>query len=178
MSKKKSSSSRRRAREVALQVLYAIDLASSPRRVTDIEDELVAGEEISAEAKALAATEAFEAVATSFEMPAGAREFAQDLVESVLDHRQEVDEAITSHAKNWRISRMATVDRNILRLGVFELLYSDLPKAIVISQAVELAKKFSTAKSGAFVNGVLSAVAASDAEPASDDDATTVDNLD
>jgi N utilization substance protein B len=90
---------------------------------------------------------------------------AANLAEGTWTHRDAIDEAITLASTSWRIERMPAVDRNILRLGVFELQYSDLPKAIVISQAVELAKKFSTAKSGAFVNGVLSAVADIDATP-------------
>ena len=90
---------------------------------------------------------------------------AASLAEGTWTHRDAIDEAITLASTSWRIERMPAVDRNILRLGVFELQYSDLPKAIVISQAVELAKKFSTAKSGAFVNGVLSAVDDIDATP-------------
>lgn len=101
---------------------------------------------------------------------------AAGLAEGTWTNKDEIDRAITLASTSWRIERMPVVDRNILRLGVFELLYSDLPRAIVISQAVELAKKFSTAKSGAFVNGVLSGVAASGTELASDDDDTTVDN--
>jgi N utilization substance protein B len=157
--KKKSGSSRRRAREVALQVLYAIDMASSPRRVTDTEDELVAGAKNPPAPGALAAAEAFDAVASSFEMPAGAREFAWDLVERVRDHRREVDEAITSHAQNWRISRMAAVDRNILRLGTYELTYTETPAAVILNEAVDLARRFGSDPSPAFVNGILDAVA-------------------
>lgn len=103
---------------------------------------------------------------------------AADLAQGTWSNKDAIDQAITLASTSWRIERMPAVDRNILRLGVFELRYSDLSKAIVISQAVELAKKFSTAKSGSFVNGVLSAVAARGTEPASDDDATTVDSLD
>lgn len=84
---------------------------------------------------------------------------AAALAEGTWGHREAIDAAITESSTKWRIERMPVVDRNILRLGVYELQYSDLSKAIVISEAVELAKKFSTAKSGAFINGVLSAVA-------------------
>jgi len=81
------------------------------------------------------------------------------LAEGTWENREHIDAAITASSTKWRMERMPVVDRNILRLGVYELQYSDLTKAIVISEAVELAKRFSTAKSGAFINGVLSAVA-------------------
>lgn len=90
---------------------------------------------------------------------------AADLAQGTWSNKDAIDEAITLASTSWRIERMPAVDRNILRLGVFELQYSELPIGVVISQAVELAKKFSTAKSGAFVNGVLSAVAATDVAP-------------
>lgn len=81
------------------------------------------------------------------------------LAEGTWDNRIHIDAVISASSTKWRIERMPVVDRNILRLGVYELLHTDLSVAIVISQAVELAKTFSTAKSGSFVNGVLSAVA-------------------
>jgi N utilization substance protein B len=86
---------------------------------------------------------------------------AAALAEGTWENREHIDAAITASSTKWRIERMPVVDRNILRLGVYELQYSDLTKAIVISEAVELAKRFSTAKSGGFINGVLSAVAES-----------------
>lgn len=81
------------------------------------------------------------------------------LAEGTWDNRIHIDAVISASSTKWRIERMPVVDRNILRLGVYELLHTDLSVAIVISEAVELAKTFSTAKSGSFVNGVLSAVA-------------------
>ena len=91
---------------------------------------------------------------------------AAELAEGTWNNRETIDEAISEASTKWRIERMPVVDRNILRLAVYELENTELSIGIVISQAVELAKKFSTAKSGAFINGVLSAVAAS--EPGSD----------
>lgn len=90
---------------------------------------------------------------------------AAELAEGTWGRREEIDGTITESSARWRIERMPMVDRNILRLGVYELQNSDLSIAIVISQAVELAKKFSTAKSASFINGVLSAIADSDGEP-------------
>jgi len=90
---------------------------------------------------------------------------AAQLAKGTWNRREEIDKAITESSDRWRIERMPVVDRNILRLGVYELQSSDLSIAIVISQAVELAKKFSTEKSASFVNGVLSAIADPDSEP-------------
>lgn len=84
---------------------------------------------------------------------------AAHLASGTVEHLGQIDELIGSVSTSWRIERMAVVDRNILRLATFELLFTDLSKAVVINEAVELAKKFSTAGSGAFINGVLDAVA-------------------
>ncbi len=82
------------------------------------------------------------------------------LAAGVQEHLSEIDAVINAHSTGWRISRMPAVDRSILRIGVYELQYTDTPVGIVISEAVELAKRYSTAKSGSFVNGVLASVAA------------------
>lgn len=76
------------------------------------------------------------------------------------DRRVELDEIIGNHARDWRVDRLNAVDRNILRLGAYELRHTDLATGIVVDRAVEIAKQFSTSRSGAFVNGVLDAVAA------------------
>jgi len=86
---------------------------------------------------------------------------AQRYVDGVWEHRTDLDRRIGDAAKGWRIERMPAVDRNILRLSLYELTYTDTPVGVVISEAVELAKTYSTAKSGAFVNGVLAKLAAS-----------------
>lgn len=87
-------------------------------------------------------------------------EFATELVNGVVAHREEIDEVIGRYSEEWSIGRMPVIDRNVLRLAVFELLYlSDIPTAVTINEAVELAKGFSTEDSGRFVNGVLSAIA-------------------
>lgn len=84
------------------------------------------------------------------------REFAETLIRGVSKRLSKIDAIIASHAKNWEFSRIAIVDRNILRLGIFELLeMKDTPKAVVINEAVELAKTFSTEDSPGFVNGIL-----------------------
>jgi len=84
-----------------------------------------------------------------------AKEFARSLVAGVRQHREDIDAQIAQAAENWSLSRMAVTDRNVLRLGVYELLYTNTPDRVAIDEAVELAKRFGTAQSGPFVNGIL-----------------------
>jgi N utilization substance protein B len=93
-------------------------------------------------------------------LPAPADHLAVLLIEGVEDRRAELDELITSHARGWTLERMPVVDRNVLRVALFELLSRpEVPTAVIIDEAVELAKRFSTDDSGRFVNGMLSAIA-------------------
>ncbi|MGH0034352.1 MAG: transcription antitermination factor NusB [Myxococcota bacterium] len=135
----KGRSSRHRSREVALQALYAVDIAS---RSGD----------------APAAQEVFDRVAANFEMPEAARAFAKELVCGCCERRERIDAIIAEHSRNWRLSRMAVVDRNILRLVTFELLELDTPSPVVIDEAVELARRFGSDTSPSFVNGIADAV--------------------
>jgi N utilization substance protein B len=84
--------------------------------------------------------------------------FVADLVRGTVENVQEVDERITRHAEHWRIERMPTVDRNILRLAVYEMTRGGTPPPVAIDEALELARKFSNEESVQFVNGVLDAV--------------------
>jgi len=128
---------RTRARERALQALYQIDVAAE-----GIE-------------------EALGAFWRSFEpVEREVRELAEGVVRGVAEHRRRVDAAIEAASSNWRLDRMARVDRNVLRLAVYELLCTDVPVKVVINEAIELGKKFGSESSGAFVNGVLDKVAA------------------
>jgi N utilization substance protein B len=130
-----TAGSRRTGRAYALQLLYARDGDPS----TD-----VAG-------AAAAWAEAFQ-----IELDDAAKAFARELVDAAQDRAAKLDELITAASKNWRIDRMSRVDRNILRLGACELVaFRDVPVKVVINEAVELAKRFGTAESSAFVNGVL-----------------------
>jgi N utilization substance protein B len=87
------------------------------------------------------------------------REFAEPLIRGTLEYRDEVDDIIKRHAKNWDLHRMAAVDRNILRLAIYEMLHrADIPPVVSINEAVDIAKKFSTQDSGKFVNGILDKV--------------------
>lgn len=87
----------------------------------------------------------------------GAR--AGRLVTGVWDHLSEIDTILARIAKGWRVERMPLVDRNVLRLGIYELVYTDTPVGVAVSEAVEIAKQYSTEKSGVFVNGVLGRLA-------------------
>ncbi len=123
---------RRRARELALQLLYQFELTdASP-------EEMQAG---------------FEEWRNATET---VREFADNLLRGTLERLAEIDEELGHQTTNWRLERLAAVDRNILRLAMFELIFeTDTPHAVVIDEAIEIAKKFGTKDSGRFVNGVL-----------------------
>lgn len=123
---------RTKARECALQILYQVDVTSD-----DFQDSMrnywVENEE-SQEIK----------------------DFAYHIVEGTCQKREDIDKLLTKYAENWALSRMAVVDRNILRMATYELLYCpDTPPKVCINEAVELAKKFSDVESGKFVNGIL-----------------------
>ena len=122
---------RTRAREVALQVLYQDDL--NPRHdpaddQTFVRNRLQAPELV---------------------------EFASSLVAGVRRNRQELDHVLAQTADHWSLERMAATDRNVLRLGAYEILYSDTPRNVAINEAVELAKRFGSKQSAQFVNGIL-----------------------
>jgi N utilization substance protein B len=134
-----SSGSRRSGRAYALQLLYARDIDPSAD---------VAG-------AAVSWADVFE-----LDVDPQAQLFAKELVAAAVARAPEIDELIAGASKNWRIERMSRVDRNILRLGACELIaFRDVPVKVVINEAVELAKRFGTAESSAFVNGVLDRIA-------------------
>ena len=91
---------------------------------------------------------------------AKARMFAEELARGVIEHHKEIDPLIAKYAENWEIDRMGTVDRNAMRIAVFEMLYrNDIPPVVSINEAVELAKRYGGERSYAFVNGILGSVA-------------------
>lgn len=88
------------------------------------------------------------------------RGFAEKLVQGVREQLEKIDAVVAEHSAHWKIHRMAAVDKNVLRLGVYELLFcEDIPARVTINEAVEIAKRFGTEESGAFVNGILDQVA-------------------
>jgi transcription antitermination protein NusB len=126
---------RRKARELALQMLYENDVAGTEPR------------------------EMFARSSDLQTAPEGTRAFAQRLVTGTLAHRDDLDAIITRQADHWRLSRMPVVDRNILRLALFELLHEpETPHPVVIDEALEIAKRFSTPRSSQFINGILDGV--------------------
>lgn len=127
--------SRRKGRELAVQMLFQHDLAETPQ----------------GEVKQLF----WECHPNSKTV----REFAEFLFEHAVANLERIDSLIGSCSHNWRLERMASVDRNTLRIAVAEVLYSDTPRAILIDEAVEIARKFGTEKSSDFVNGILDAIA-------------------
>lgn len=127
---------RRRAREAALKILYQMDLAGTP------------------------AEEAMEAYWQCFDLESEGDEYAGELVRGIADQLGSVDVTIKDASTKWRLERMARVDRNVIRIGAYELMYRrDVPTRVVLDEAIELGKRFGSEDSGAFVNGVLDKIA-------------------
>ena len=129
--------SRRKARECALQMLFAADVAEMPA------DDVV---------------RSYWAELGETDLDVTAREFATRLASRTLSNLELLDERIRSRAEHWRISRMAVVDRNILRLAVYEFLYEPTPRTVAINEALEIARRFSTYEATQFINGILDAI--------------------
>ena len=129
--------SRRKARECALQMLFAADVAETPP------DDVV---------------RSYWAELGESDLDETARAFATRLATGTLSNLALLDERIRSRAEHWRISRMAVVDRNILRLAVYEFLYEPTPRTVAINEALEIARRFSTYEATQFINGILDAI--------------------
>ncbi len=126
---------RRKAREVALQVLYQIDVSK-----IDVK-------------------EAIELFWDNFEVPGNVKDFAVHLIEGTWDNIGEIDDVIRSCSENWSLDRMAKVDKNVLRMSVFELLYcDDIPPKVTLNEAIDVGKEYGSENSGAFINGILDAL--------------------
>ena len=125
-------SRRSRAREIVLQVLYQDDLnADQPEDIR------------------------LQFISSRLNHDQTLIDFAQQLLQGVREHQEQVDVHLEKTARNWRLSRMAATDRNVLRLGAYEILFTDTPDRVVINEAIELAKRYGTNNSSQFVNGVL-----------------------
>jgi transcription antitermination protein NusB len=133
----KGSGTRRKARECALQMLFSADVIKNVQEFSadDYWNEL--GD-------------------TDFDEKT--RLFANNLVQGTLKHHDTIDDKIRTRAEHWRIERMAVVDRNVLRLAVYEFLYEDTPHTVVINEALEIARRFSTFEATQFINGILDAI--------------------
>jgi N utilization substance protein B len=126
---------RRKARELALQMLYQHDLSgNSPDTILSTFEELQKSKP-------------------------NTREFATRIFRGTVEHLPDIDQMIVAQADNWRLSRMAVVDRNIIRMSIYEFLHeNDTPKLVIIDEAIEIAKKFGTQKSSQFINGILDGI--------------------
>ncbi len=123
---------RRRSREFALQVLYQLEINPQeiPKALDHVRNSLTSGSDDP--------------------------EFTERMVRGVRAHLQEIDHLLEGYLEHWRLDRLSSVDRNILRLALFELLYCpDIPPKVTINEAVDLGKKYGTEDSGAFINGIL-----------------------
>jgi transcription antitermination protein NusB len=148
---------RREARERAVQFLFQYDLNPSENL-----DEALDHFWNSQRATAIAEEKGSATWGQKTEPPPPTAEetalriFSDKLIRGTLEHRDELDARVKQHAQNWDLHRMAVVDRNILRLAIYEMLYrEDIPPIVSINEAVDIAKKFSTQDSGKFVNGLL-----------------------
>lgn len=128
---------RRKAREYALQILFQLDIRKDKPTATILK-RFWAEHDVDDEVQA----------------------FTEEIIKGTYKHMAAINEKIHACAKNWSIDRMAAVDRNVLRMAVYEILYRiDIPTSVTINEAIEIAKKFGTDDSGSFVNGILDSVA-------------------
>lgn len=151
---------RREARERAVQFLFQHDL-NPPEDLERALDEFWENQR----AAAIADERAGAHWGQEVDLPPPTAEesetrlFADPLIRGVLEHREAIDEKIRTNAKNWEFHRIAAVDRNVMRLSIYEMLFrQDIPPVVSINEAVDIAKKFSTQDSGKFVNGILDKV--------------------
>lgn len=133
----KTGSNRHKGRECALQMLFSVDMVREDCRVLASNYWINLGEE---------------------SVDDRTREFADDLVCGTIDNLAAIDDRIRTRAEHWRIERMAIVDRNVLRLAVYEFLYRDTPNTVAINEALELARRFSNFEATQFINGILDAI--------------------
>jgi len=126
---------RRKAREVALQVLYELDV------------------------QMIGLSEAIELFWANFEASEEARKFSSLLIEGAWNNREQIDSLISDSSENWTIARMSRVDKSILRMAVYELLFCrDIPPKVTLNEAIDLGKVYGSENSGAFINGILDAL--------------------
>lgn len=129
--------SRRPSREAALRALYQMEVGGIPKR------------------------EAIRTMTEDAELEPAVLAYASELIEGVVDEIEGIDKILSAKLRDWSLDRLAILDRNILRMGAYEIYFRpEIPPAVTLNEAVEIAKKYSTAESGKFVNGVLGAVLA------------------
>lgn len=134
---KSSGGTRRKARECALQMLFAADIVKNDGSFSSAD---------------------FWKELSDTDLDDRTREFADKLVLGTLANLSTIDDRIRTRAEHWRIERMANVDRNVLRLAVYEFLFEDTPHTVIINEALEIARRFSTFEATQFINGILDAI--------------------
>jgi N utilization substance protein B len=123
---------RRRSREFSLQVLYQLEITKQN------------------------ALQAIGQIDEHFSPEEGKDEFVKRIVLGVMEHRREIDRLIEEHSEHWRLDRMTIIDRNILRIAIFELLHcSEVPPKVTLNEAIDLGKRYGSEESGSFINGIL-----------------------
>jgi N utilization substance protein B len=123
---------RRRSREFALQVLYQLDITKQD------------------------AVQTLSQFRNHFNQHENSNGFAERIVLGVLEHGREIDRLLEQYSENWRLDRMSMIDRNILRMAIFELIYcEDIPPKVTLNEAIELGKRYGSEDSGSFINGIL-----------------------
>jgi transcription antitermination protein NusB len=133
---------RRKARVIALQFLYGHDFTGAPDEISAVERE-------------------FEQFCASFDAGRQALPYARQLITGICMHREEIDRLLAAHSHNWRLERMSLVDRNILRIALFEMKHcEDVPNSVAMNEALEIAKQYSMPDSVSFINGLLDAMQA------------------
>ena len=141
---------RRRARELALQTLFALEFEARSEELCLRDMRLRAGEPETDD----------EDLKDLVRGGLSVQDFAEELVQGVKGHQEEIDAMLGRYSTNWKVSRMALVDRNILRMACFELLHlPDVPPKVTLNEAVEIAKRYGSTDSSAFINGILDRIA-------------------
>ncbi|NLX18762.1 MAG: transcription antitermination factor NusB [Desulfobulbus sp.] len=131
---------RRKSRELALQFLFSHDFQKRALSPESLAPDL-------------------DLFCQSFDVAQKAVPYGRQLIEGICEHLDDIDQLLTEHSHNWRIERMSSVDRNILRIAIFEMRYGpEIPVQIVINEALEIAKRYSIHESVAFINGILDAI--------------------
>lgn len=136
---------RRKGREIALQTLYALSYADNDKAVDyscyeDCLNEIISAKEHEFDSKII--------------------EFSKEILANTISNLEEIDRKIGEHSTNWKMDKIASVDLMILRIATYELLYTPTPPAIVMNEAIEIAKKYSSESSSKFVNGILNSITA------------------
>ena len=144
---------RRRSRELALQTLYALDRKKGQSDSSSVDEAI-------SHMQTWAQEDTDEDHPASVEARTDIEEFAEELVRGVLDNLASIDATLGEYSTNWKVPRMALVDRNVLRLAAFELIHiKDIPPRVTLNEAIEVAKRYGSKDSGAFINGILDRIA-------------------